>query len=394
MTPDKASGDADVILVGGGLSSCLIALRLAQDQPGKRAIVVEAADRICGNHTWSFHEPDLSKQDFRRLVPVISNIWPGQRVAFPSFERALSTRYASIASETLREAVNALQDVDIRERAAVDSLQPSKVVLANGETISAPCVIDARGFEPHAAIKLGYQKFLGQEVELVQPHGETLPTIMDARVAQRDGYRFVYVLPFSPTRLLIEDTRYSDGGDLDDAAFRDAIQAYAAEKGWVVREVLREERGVLPVTLAEDVDLFWQGRMAGAAPVGLRAGLFQPTTGYSLPEAVRVADIIANDCSPLTTQTVLSAVYAHARKRARSQGFYRLLNRMLLQAAEPEERYLVLQRFYRLPQGLIERFYAGKLTTGDKLRILAGKPPVPIRKALACVSEERALGEN
>jgi lycopene beta-cyclase len=394
MSPDKESGDADVILVGGGLSSCLIALRLAQDQPGKRAIIVEAADRICGNHTWSFHEPDLSKQDFRRLAPVISHIWPGQRVAFPSFERALSTRYASIASKTLREAVNALQDVDIRERAAVHSLQPSKVVLANGETISAPCVIDARGFEPHAAIKLGYQKFLGQEVELVQPHGETLPTIMDARVAQCDGYRFVYVLPFSPTRLLIEDTRYSDGGDLDDAAFRDAIQAYAAEKGWVVREVLREERGVLPVTLAEDVDLFWQGRMAGAAPVGLRAGLFQPTTGYSLPEAVRVANIIANDCSPLTTQTVLSAVYAHARKRARGQGFYRLLNRMLLQAAEPEERYRVLQRFYRLPQGLIERFYAGNLTTGDKLRILAGKPPVPIRKALACVSEGRALGEK
>lgn len=394
MSPDKESGDADVILVGGGLSSCLIALRLAQDQPGKRAIIVEAADRICGNHTWSFHEPDLSKQDFRRLAPVISHIWPGQRVAFPSFERALSTRYASIASKTLREAVNALQDVDIRERAAVHSLQPSKVVLANGETISAPCVIDARGFEPHAAIKLGYQKFLGQEVELVQPHGETLPTIMDARVAQRDGYRFVYVLPFSPTRLLIEDTRYSDGGDLDDAAFRDAIQAYAAEKGWVVREVLREERGVLPVTLAEDVDLFWQGRMAGAAPVGLRAGLFQPTTGYSLPEAVRVANIIANDCSPLTTQTVLGAVYAHARKRARGQGFYRLLNRMLLQAAEPEERYRVLQRFYRLPQGLIERFYAGNLTTGDKLRILAGKPPVPIRKALACVSEGRALGEK
>lgn len=394
MSPDKESGDADVILVGGGLSSCLIALRLAQDQPGKRAIIVEAADRICGNHTWSFHEPDLSKQDFRRLAPVISHIWPGQRVAFPSFERALSTRYASIASKTLREAVNALQDVDIRERAAVHSLQPSKVVLANGETISAPCVIDARGFEPHAAIKLGYQKFLGQEVELVQPHGETLPTIMDARVAQRDGYRFVYVLPFSPTRLLIEDTRYSDGGDLDDAAFRDAIQAYAAEKGWVVREVLREERGVLPVILAEDVDLFWQGRMAGAAPVGLRAGLFQPTTGYSLPEAVRVANIIANDCSPLTTQTVLSAVYAHARKRARGQGFYRLLNRMLLQAAEPEERYRVLQRFYRLPQGLIERFYAGNLTTGDKLRILAGKPPVPIRKALACVSEGRALGEK
>lgn len=394
MSAEKASGDADVILVGGGLSGCLIVLLLAEYQPGKRVVIVEAGDRICGNHTWSFHQTDVSKQDFRHVEPLIGHVWPGQRVIFPSFERTLSTRYASIASKTLREAVYALQGLDIREKTPVASLHPSKVVLTNGKTLWAPCVIDARGFEPHAAIKLGYQKFLGQEVELAQAHSETLPTIMDARVAQRDGYRFVYVLPLSPSRLLIEDTRYSDGGDLDDSEFRDAIQAYAAKQGWVVRKVLREEHGVLPVTLAEDVDLFWQERITGAAPVGLRAGLFQPTTGYSLPEAVRVADIIANDCHPLTTQTVLSAVYAHARKRARTQGFYRLLNRMLFQATEPEERYLVLQRFYRLPQGLIERFYAGNLTTGDKLRILVGKPPVPIRKALACVSEARAIEES
>lgn len=387
----QPNAKADVILVGGGLSSCLVALRLAENQPRTRIVVIEAGNLICGNHTWSFHETDLTQQDFRRLEPVISHVWPGQKVVFPSFERELSTRYASITSETLREAVYALQGVDILERMLVDRLEPAKVVLANGKTLSAPCVIDARGFEPHAAIRLGYQKFLGQEVELEQRHGEKLPTIMDARVAQLDGYRFVYVLPLSPTRLLIEDTRYSDGGDVDDDAFIGAIQAYATEKGWVVRKILREERGVLPITLAEDVDRFWQARMSGAAPVGLRAGLFQPTTGYSLPEAVRVSNIIANDCSPLTTKTVLSAVHAYARKRSRDQSFYRLLNRMLFQAAEPDQRFQVLQRFYRLPQGLIERFYAGKLTTGDKIRILAGKPPVPIRRALACVSEMRAL---
>jgi lycopene beta-cyclase len=390
----QASTDADVILVGGGLSSCLIALWLAKDQPGTRIVVLEAGDLICGNHIWSFHETDLSPQDFRRLEPVISHVWPGQKVAFPSFERVLSTRYVSIASESLREAVYALQGIEIRDKTLVDSLQPAKVVLANGKTLSAPCVIDARGFAPHAALKLGYQKFLGQELELEQQHGEQVPTIMDACVAQFDGYRFVYVLPLSSTRLLVEDTRYSDGGNMDDNAFREAIQAYAAEKGWVVRDIVREERGVLPITLAEDVDRFWHSRMSGAAPVGLRAGLFQPTTGYSLPEAVRVANIVANDCSPLTSETVLSAVHAHARKRSRDQTYYRLLNRMLFQAAKPDERYLVLRRFYGLPQGLIERFYAGKLTTGDKLRILAGKPPVPIRKAFACISETQALAKS
>ena len=61
---------------------------------------------------------------------------------------------------------------------------------------------------------------------------------------------------------------------------------------------------------------------------------------------------------------------------------------MLFRAAKPEERYTVLQRFYGLNQGLIERFYAGKLKWYDKARILIGKPPVPVTKALYNFSEK------
>ena len=77
-----------------------------------------------------------------------------------------------------------------------------------------------------------------------------------------------------------------------------------------------------------------------------------------------------------------------AQRHKRRESFLRLLNRMLFRAAKPEGRYKVLQRFYGLPQGLIERFYAGTLTKTDKLRILIGKPPVPIFKALYNFSEK------
>ena len=54
----------------------------------------------------------------------------------------------------------------------------------------------------------------------------------------------------------------------------------------------------------------------------------------------------------------------------------------------------MLERFYRLPTPLIERFYAGEATLGDKLRILSGKPPVPIGRALSCLSEAPLLAER
>jgi lycopene beta-cyclase len=41
-----------------------------------------------------------------------------------------------------------------------------------------------------------------------------------------------------------------------------------------------------------------------------------------------------------------------------------------------------MQRFYGLPEGLVRRFYAGQLTWADRLRLVSGKPPVPLGGAL------------
>jgi lycopene beta-cyclase len=69
----------------------------------------------------------------------------------------------------------------------------------------------------------------------------------------------------------------------------------------------------------------------------------------------------------------------------RATRFYRDLGRMLFQAAAPEERWRIFARFYRLPEPLIERFYAGRSTTFDKLRVLTGRPPVPVHRGLAAL---------
>jgi lycopene beta-cyclase len=51
-----------------------------------------------------------------------------------------------------------------------------------------------------------------------------------------------------------------------------------------------------------------------------------------------------------------------------------------------------MQRFYALDQALIERFYAGRSTWADKARILTGRPPVAILRALRCLPENSAAG--
>ncbi len=157
------------------------------------------------------------------------------------------------------------------------------MVFADGYTLAAGAVIDARGAAPDPALWLGYQKFLGQEVRLVRPQWPRTH-VMDATVDQLDGYRFVYSLPLAPDRLLIEDTYYADGESLPAERLRQHLADYARQQGWEIAEVLREEQGVLPIILGGDLDRYWDNVTAGA-PIGLAAGLFHPTTGYSLPEA-------------------------------------------------------------------------------------------------------------
>jgi lycopene beta-cyclase len=381
-----------LIICGAGLAAALIALRLSELRPAPRILILEASPQPFGDHTWSFHESDLKPADLAAVSPLIAHRWRGQSVRFSAFERTLSSAYASVTSASVSRTMSRLANITLVANAPVLRVSPDGVVLDDGMSLSAGCVIDARGFEPHAALKLGYQKFFGLEVETTSPHGLSQPIIMDASVDQKDGYRFIYVLPFSPSRLLIEDTRYSDGPELDTQAVASDIATYAEKRGWDIASIVRSEQGVLPIALAYDAGEFWQSRPADVPQAGMRAALFHPTTGYSLPEAVRLANLVVASW-PIGSAALAQRIEEHARLRSRHQRFYRLLNRMMFNAAAPEQRHLVLQRFYRLPQPLIERFYAGETTIADMLRILIGKPPVPVMRALGCLSEKKFLNQ-
>ena len=60
---------------------------------------------------------------------------------------------------------------------------------------------------------------------------------------------------------------------------------------------------------------------------------------------------------------------------------------MLFQAGDPAERWTMMRRFYRFPEPLITRFYAGELKAADKVRLLSGKPPVPVFRALKALMD-------
>jgi lycopene beta-cyclase len=379
----------DLALVGGGLANSLIAYRLHAARPDVNLHVLERGPTLGGNHTWSFHDSDLSADQRAWLQPLIEASWPRHELRFPNRHRVMQGAYNSVSSERLHRVVGQALDGQCTFHAEVTAVEPHRVELADGRVIEARAVIDGRGDPGGRHLDVAFQKFLGQFVRLETDHGLDGPILMDATVPQVDGYRFMYALPFATRELLIEDTYYSDTPHLDRDFIRTAIADYARERGWQISEHTGEEEGVLPIVLGGDIDAFWHRGPADVPRSGMRAALFHPTTGYSLLEAVRLAD-------ELVRQPELTSEWLYPWTRSRSLllwrrfGYFRLLNRMLFRAAEPQLRYRIFERFYGLSEGLIQRFYAGQLRWSDKLRILIGRPPVPLRRALRSLPEVRS----
>ncbi|UGB02474.1 lycopene beta-cyclase CrtY [Leclercia sp. G3L] len=373
----------DIILAGGGLANGLIALRLRQQRPGLRVLLLEADSQPGGNHTWSFHEGDITPGQHRWIAPLVAHRWQGYDVRFPDLNRTLTGDYLSITSARFAAVLADACGESLQTDAAVTALTPQTVTLADGTTLRARAVIDGRGYTPDRHLNTGSQSFLGQEWHLRQPHGLIRPILMDATVNQQGGYRFVYTLPLSATELLIEDTHYIDAARLHLSAARQNIADYARQQGWCLDRLIREERGHLPIMLAGDFPAYWQARDKQPCS-GLRAGLFHATTGYSLAHAVALAEAIAGTAD-ISAATIFSVIHRYALRQWQEQRFFRTLNRMLFLAGDADKRWQVMQRFYSLNEGLIARFYAGQLTLADKARILAGKPPVPVGEAMLAI---------
>ncbi|HEX8466775.1 MAG TPA: lycopene beta-cyclase CrtY [Allosphingosinicella sp.] len=379
-----------LIIAGGGLASCLAALALAERRPDVEFLVVEEGERFGGNHVWSFFDGDVEDRDHWLIEPLAGRRWSEHEVRFPNRFRTLGFGYNSVKSADLDSRMRSALPADrYRLRSRIAEIGPGHVTLTTGERLAAPAVIDARGAGPLPKLDLAWQKFVGLTCRFDQDHGIARPVIMDACVEQDDGYRFVYSLPFSATEMLVEDTYYSTSPILDVPLVRCRVKSHLRRRGLEPAEVIAQETGVLPILLGGGLEDLWSASDAPVARLGLRGGFFHPTTGYSLPDAVRNAVLLAE-------QADYSSAALHGVFRGRSAAlwqqrrFYQRLNRMLFRAAEPRRRYRVLEHFYRLPEPVIARFYAGRLTALDKLRILSGRPPVPVGRAMTALRERRA----
>jgi len=293
------------LVLGAGCAGLSLACALLDAGVGERIVLVDRRTGFDHDRTWCFWDTwaDLP------FAALATHRWPRWQLVGRdgrAVERACARhpylhlpadRFYRAALDRLAAAPNVELRLGERVLEVAAGTDAVRVRTARGE-LDAAVAYDAMGGagplqrgRPAGAVELR-QRFLGLEVETERPVFDPgRATLMDFRAppATGGGLRFMYVLPFGPTRALVEDTTL--GGDAERAGDRRAAIAAHLEQVWgagAVR-VVREERGVLPMT-THAFPLVHGPRLVA---VGAAAGALRPSSGYAFVRLQRHVRAVA-----------------------------------------------------------------------------------------------------
>jgi lycopene beta-cyclase len=230
--------------------------------------------------------------------------WRDSDVVFEEGEvTSFGRAYAKVARRRLRVALlerlaRAGGEVQwSRARSVTHDAQGSVVEVEGGGPLRATLVVDATGHQPVAihrpAEATAFQAAVGMFAEVKEhPWPTDRFVFMDWRpadaLALRDGPpSFLYVMPFSPTRVFVEETSLVHAPAVPFALLRDRLRRRLARMGVGLDSVLATELCLIPMNPA------LPALNQRALGFGAAASLVHPATGYQLVRSLELAPTLA-----------------------------------------------------------------------------------------------------
>lgn len=367
------------MIIGGGLSGLSLASRLARGNYEGRVVILEPRGEYVDDRSWAFWTQAVgapSAVPSRRWSHWQFSRQDGERVTCSAkgwhyaYVRALDVYRAALKSIASRAGFTLALGTQAR---AIGRNGGALSVTTDAGALSTRYVIDTR---PPTADRFSrstlFQCFAGREVRFDQIRfDDTRVELMTDMRADALGFVFSYVLPLSPTRALVEATRFSTRA-LGQAELTADLDQLLARRGLSDGAVLRSEGAVLPMGLptpdpADAID--------GMVRAGQGAGALRAASGFGFLRiqawAERCAQSLLNGQGPIghpaepMVRGWMDGVFlrALARNPARSPEFF-----MRLATSVPGDAFV--------------RFMSEQGRLLDHARIVAALPPGPFLEAL------------
>ncbi|UPS90581.1 lycopene cyclase family protein [Bizionia sp. M204] len=291
----------DYIIIGHGLAGLQLALGFSEDNvlKHKKVALIDPSDKSSNDKTWSFWEIGMSKWD-----AIVERSWETARFYSNSLSLTLPLNpytYKSIRSidfyNWAKEILQKSENIYFINDSIISTTETNNVLVQGKvETYTADHVFDSRIPKDYNSeiekFTLVQQHFKGWIIETETPHfNPNAITMMDYRFQHQNSTSFVYVLPFSETRALIEYTFFTPE-TVSESVYDDAIKDYIESHLEIEKyKIVETEMGNIPMT---DFP-FWNYNTKHITKIGTGGGWVKGSTGYSFKHTEKnVAVIISN----------------------------------------------------------------------------------------------------
>lgn len=377
--------DCDILIAGAGLAGLSLAAELsAPEFAHLRIILIEPRSSYERDRTWSYWATPSAIPERWRVLEATH--WHQWHVSHLNRQVTASSEYAytSIRADVFYDAAlktiaSASHITWLKEQAvkhAVTEPEGVRITISAGQVLNSLWLFDSRPPEPSQGWT---QHFTGWEVESRQACFD--PSCLDLMAFEPSdqGLHFIYCLPYSSTRALVESTWISSHYDPADAQVQRASELREAlAKRWHCTDyaITFEERGALPLLPRLMAD---QPRQTH---IGRAGGALRAATGYAF-------------CNTLQhTASLASALRQHFKRgqslqswqapKVDAQAMDRWMDRVLFRVLEKDWQmapsYFV-DMFERVPAAPLIRFLQGGSSLQDRMAVMRALPTLPFLQA-------------
>ncbi len=244
------------IITGAGLAGLSFVHHLLKDEyfDGK-VLLIDSSLKNKNDRTWSFWSSE--GPEFKCAE---SRYWDSLGFAchdFIRFDKIEPYRYYSIRgidfyNEIFAE-IGRSDRVEFRNESVL-SISPEEhscLVKTDKGSYKSDFLIDStnRPEIDKSKYYFNHQNFIGWEIETESSHfDESKAILMDFRVEQKNASSFVYFLPESPTKALVEYTQFTSVSKIEKDVYRKELKKYIHEVLGIKEFFLREEEtGSIPM---------------------------------------------------------------------------------------------------------------------------------------------------
>jgi lycopene beta-cyclase len=375
----KKNGFFDYIFIGAGASATLL-LRSLESRgllANKKIALIDADDKRKNDKTYCFWT-SMDDNIAQNCQQLFSQTWSKISVNRQEPETLENSRYVHISSIALYDECRRIveQHQLVRVHSSVSSIARTEngvqVITENGE-FHAETIFDSRppAFSlPEKNEALLWQTFIGYIISPSESHKQSdCVDLMDFDIPQ-DGYtQFMYVLPLTNNRILVEVTRFGIEPITSEQA-EPILDAYI-QRRFGTYTILETEKGTIPMSTAKIV----REKIEGVISIGGRSGAIKPSTGYAFKKMFQGAEHLAEQ---LMTKKELTPLKMEPK---RFQFYDRLLLLILLHRPLLG-KHIFTVLFKKNNVFSVFRFLEGKTSIFEDIRILLTLPFRPFLRVL------------